>query len=62
MSAPNRSSLPPLKPAALCFADIGASLSTGWRQCAAMPGLSMAYAALFVVLGAILAVGLNLFR
>ena len=54
MSAPNRASLAPLKPAALRLADIGASLSTGWRQFAAMPRLSMAYAALFVVLGAVL--------
>ena len=59
MSAPNRASLPPLKPAALRFADIGASLSSGWRQFSAMPGLSMAYAALFVVLGAILFVVLE---
>lgn len=59
MSAPNRASLPPLKPAALCFADIGASLSSGWRQFSAMPGLSMAYAALFVVLGAVLFVVLE---
>lgn len=59
MPEPKHAALPALKPAALRFADIGASLSTGCRQFAAMPRLSMSYAALFVVLGAVLFVVLE---
>ncbi len=43
-----------LRPAALRLNDIGASLATGVRQFRALPGLSMGYAAVFVVLGLIL--------
>ncbi|WP_341644316.1 DUF2189 domain-containing protein [Thauera sp. SDU_THAU2] len=44
----------PLKPAAVRLSDISAAMSTGWRQFCAMPALSTGYAAVFVVLGAIL--------
>lgn len=43
-----------LRPAALTMGDIGTALATGVRQFRALPGLSMAYAAVFVVLGLIL--------
>nr|WP_286206626.1 DUF2189 domain-containing protein [Thauera linaloolentis] len=43
-----------MKPAAVRISDITAALSSGWRQFSAMPTLSIAYAAVFVVLGAIL--------
>ena len=54
MSAPSHPSFPPLQPAPLRLADIGSVISSGRRQFAAMPGLSMGYAALFVLLGVIL--------
>lgn len=43
-----------LRPAALAMGDIGAALATGARQFRALPGLSMAYAGVFVALGLIL--------
>ena len=45
---------PRLQPAALTLADIGAALASGWRQFAVAPLLSMGFAGVFVVLGAIL--------
>lgn len=43
-----------LQPAVLSLADIGHALTSGWRQFAAAPLLSMGFASIFVALGAIL--------
>lgn len=52
--APNNSSASTLQPARVGFRDLGAALATGWAEFRAAPLISVAYAGVFVVIGALL--------
>ena len=51
---PRPTSASPLKPAVVHMSDIVAAIASGWRHFLAMPRLSISYAALFALLGALL--------